>query len=307
MTEIVSSLNSAFTLAFVVTSMFGLGLGLTMCDLLAPLRNIRLVLSALAINFVLLPGAAWLLTRLLPLQHELEIGLILMSTVAGAPITIRAAQLARGDVAFAGSLVTLQVIVTVVYLPFALPLLIPGIAVDTVALAMPLVLQILLPLGAGLLMNVRYDEEAEMTRPIMAEIANISLATMLVLNLGNVPEVLGLVGTGALASALALILIGLAAGYLLGGPDPKTRKTLSLGSAQRNYAAAFVIAQGSFANRPNVFLMLLTASLISMVVVLVVAGEFGRRGRAVGKDAAVAPPGQLLPQQADERQKRRRQ
>jgi BASS family bile acid:Na+ symporter len=287
MNEIISSLNEAFTLAFVITSMFGLGLGLTVRDLLAPLRNVRLVLTALAINFVLLPGLAWLLTRLLPLDPDLKIGLILMSTMAGAPLAIKAAQLARGDTVSAGSLVTLQVIATVIYLPFALPLLVPGIAVDTVAIAMPLFLQILLPLGVGLLMNVRYDEEAEMTRPIIAEIANVSLAMMLVLNLGNVPHVLGLIGTGALAGALAIILSGLAAGYLLGGPDPKTRKTLALGSAHRNYAAAFVLAQGNFATQPNVFLMLLTASLLSMVVVLVAAGEFGRRERALEKDAHI--------------------
>ena len=41
MSEIVGSLNSAFTLAFVVTSMFGLGLGLTLKDLLALLKNVR--------------------------------------------------------------------------------------------------------------------------------------------------------------------------------------------------------------------------------------------------------------------------
>jgi len=285
MSEIVGSLNSAFTLAFVVTSMFGLGLGLTLKDLLAPLKNVRLVIIALAINFILIPALAWVLTRLLPLNPDLQVGLLLMSAVAGAPLVIRASRLARGDVIAAGSLVTLQVVATVLYLPFVLPLLIPGVAVDTLAIAMPLFLQILLPLGAGLLMNVRYDEEADMTRPLMAEISNISLAMMLVLNLGNVPQVLGLIGTGAIAGALTIIFTGLAAGYLLGGPGVVMRKTLAIGSAQRNYAAAFVIAQGSFADRSDAFLMLLTASLISMVVILIIAGEFGRRARQSEKTA----------------------
>jgi BASS family bile acid:Na+ symporter len=114
----------------------------------------------------------------------------------------------------------------------------------------------------------------------MAEISNISLAMMLVLNLGNVPQVLELFGTGAIAATLAVIFVGLAAGHLLGGPDAGTRKMLAIGSAQRNYAAAFVIAQGSYADRPDVFLMLLTASLVSMIVVLIVAGEVGRRSRS---------------------------
>jgi predicted Na+-dependent transporter len=277
MEQILQSLNGAFTLAFVVTSMFGLGLASTVRDLLRPLRNVRLVVAAVAINFVLLPAIAWGITRVFPLARDLEIGLVLMSAVAGAPLAIKATQIARGNVPAAGSLVVLQVIVTVVFLPFALSLLVPGIAVDAVTVAMPLILQILMPLAAGLLMNVRYDEEAEMTRPIMAEIANISLALMLIVNLSNLRSVLGLVGTGALAAALAIVLAGLGAGYLSGGPDRATRRTLALGSAQRNFAAAFVLAQGSFADRPGVFLMLLTASLVNMAVVLIVAGEFGRR------------------------------
>ncbi|WP_173930968.1 bile acid:sodium symporter [Chelativorans sp. Marseille-P2723] len=286
MSGIIQSLNSAFTLAFVVTSMFGLGLGMTVQDLLAPLRNVRLVVAMIGINFIFIPSLASLLTRLLPLEPDLQIGLIIMSTVAGAPLAIKASQLARGNVAVAGSLVALQVIFTVAYLPFVLPRLIPGIAVDTVAISLPLSLQVLLPLAAGIVMNIRYDEEAEMARPIMADISNISLAIMLVLNLGNVRQVLGLVGTGAIAGILILIVAGLTAGYLLGGPDTGTRKTLALGSAQRNYAAAFVIAQGNFADQPDVFLMLLTASLISMIVILVVAGEFGRRVRGGGSNPA---------------------
>ncbi|MGN6722896.1 MAG: hypothetical protein ACTHJM_09805, partial [Marmoricola sp.] len=47
-----------------------------------------------------------------------------------------------------------------------------------------------------------------------------------------------------------------------------------------NYAASFVIAAGNFGDRPAVMLMLLAASLISLVVILVTAGEFGRRARA---------------------------
>lgn len=64
---------------------------------------------------------------------------------------------------------------------------------------------------------------------------------------------------------------------LLGGPSPAVRRTLAVTSSQRNFAAAFVIAQGSFAAQPDVFLMVLAASLVSMAVTVIAAGEFGRR------------------------------
>jgi bile acid:Na+ symporter, BASS family len=291
--DIVASLTSAFTLAFVITSMFGLGLGLTVGDIVSPLKNARLVFLSLVANFLIVPAAAWAITRVLPLDADLRIGLILMSAVAGAPLALKAAELARGDMHFAVSLVTLQVVATVIFLPFALPLLIPGIAVDAVALAMPLILQVLLPLGFGLLMNARYDEEAEMTRPVMATVSNLSLALLLALNLGNVGHVFGLLGTGAIFAAILLILVGFTAGWVLGGPDVRTRRTLSLGTAQRNFAAAFVIGGGNFADQPRVMIMLLAAALISMVMILPAAGEIGKRAREASGEpprAAATPP-----------------
>jgi BASS family bile acid:Na+ symporter len=300
MSEIVSSLTSAFTLAFVVTSMFGLGLGLTVRDIVEPLRNVRLVVMALLANFAIVPAAAYVLTRVLPLflpfDQDLQIGLLLIGTVAGAPMAIKAAQIAGGDMRFAGSLITLQVVATVVYLPLVLPSLIPGVQVDAVAVALPLILQILLPLGFGLLMNARYDEEADMTRPIMTEIANISLALMLVLNLTNVGQVLGLLGTGTLTAVVLLLATAFAAGYFLGGPTTPTRRVLGLATAHRNYAAALVIAGGSFANRPTVILMVLAASLINMGATMLVAGELRKRGGpADGSSAEAASESDAAP------------
>src|SRR4051812_46325495 len=120
--------------------MFGLGLGLTLRDIVAPLMDVRRLLASLAANFVIVPAAAWLLARMLRLEPALQAGLLIFSAGAGAPLALKQVQLARGDVPFAVSLVTLQVVVTVLYLPVALPVLIPGIAVDPVAVAMPLVL-----------------------------------------------------------------------------------------------------------------------------------------------------------------------
>lgn len=277
MNEIVTTLTNTFTLAFVVTSMFSLGLAMTVKDIFEPLRNPRLIIMMVVANFVIMPLGGVLISRILSLEADLQIAVLLMSCVAGAPLTIKASQIARGNMKFAGALVILQVVITVISLPFILPLLILGIQVDVVAIALPLIVEILLPLAAGILMNYRYDEEAEMTRPIMAEISNISLGLMLVLNLGNIGNVLGLLGTGSILAVIFVIVLGFGSGYFLGGPDPATRKVLSIGTGQRNYAAAFVLAGGNFAEQPNVFLLLLSASLISMILVMLLAGEFRKR------------------------------
>ena len=106
-----SILMNLSTLVFVVTSMLAMGLSLTMAQILAPLRNTRLVLAALAANFILAPALAYGIGRLLPLSDGLRFGLILVSTAAGAPFLPRLVQLAKADVAFSVGLMTLLVVV----------------------------------------------------------------------------------------------------------------------------------------------------------------------------------------------------
>ena len=149
----------------------------------------------------------------------------------------------------------------------------PGVALaDAVAIAMPLFLPILLPLGAGLLMNARYDEEADMTRPIMAEISNISLAMMLVLNLGNGARSSGVDRNGRDRRDADHHICRPGRGLPVGWTRRGIRKTLAIGSAQRTYAAAFVIAQGSFADRPD-----------ASDAVDDIAGKHGRRSGCWGR------------------------
>src|SRR5689334_14398270 len=171
MSDLLASLSNVFTLAFVVTSMFSMGLRLTVGEIIAPLRNIRLVALALLVNFVIVPAAAVLLARVLIAGPDLQTGLILLSTAAGAPLLPKLSQVARGDIRFAVGLVVLLIVATVIYLPLVLPLLLPGVQVDALDIALRLFLQMLLPLAAGLFVNARYDEEATDLLPIMAQIA----------------------------------------------------------------------------------------------------------------------------------------
>ena len=50
--------TSVAMLAFVLSSMLAMGLGLTVSQIIAPLRNARLVVLSLLVNFVLMPLGA---------------------------------------------------------------------------------------------------------------------------------------------------------------------------------------------------------------------------------------------------------
>jgi BASS family bile acid:Na+ symporter len=290
-------LSQLFTLAFAVSSMFSMGLSLSAAEVIEPLRDLRLTVKSLLANFVIVPAAAILLASKLGLRSDLRTGLLLAASVAGAPMTVKLAQIAKADPKFAVSLVALLVVGTVIFLPLALPLLLPGVRVDAFALAKPLAAQILLPLAAGLFVNARYPEAATELRPPAGQVANISLMLVLVLTIGlNLGDVFGLFGTGAILAILLLIAIALAAGYLFGGPDAGTKRVLALGTGQRNLAAAFVIGAGNFGDRPDVMAMLGAVGLVGLIVVMPLASEFGKRGEPAGSRAgaaAAAPGGQM--------------
>ncbi len=288
MSDFLTSLSNLFTLTFVVSSMFSLGLRLTVRQIIEPLRNVRLVLSALLANFVIVPIAALLLSSIFNLSLDLRIGLLLFSFAAGAAFATKLAEVAKSSVRLSVSLIVLLIIATVFIMPLTLPLLLKGVRVDAVSLARPLILQLLLPLALGILMDSIYPEAAESILPALGQIANFSLALMLALLLGlNLGNVIALLGTGAVISILLLLTVALTAGYFLGGPGQPAKQVLSLATGQRNIAAAFVIATGNFPDRPNILIMLAAAGLLSMVLMMPVAAQMGKRSKTAPEDASV--------------------
>jgi len=287
------TLQKLFTLAFVVTSMMSMGLSLTVSQILQPLRNIRLVTLALAANFVVVPAVAFALSRIIPLDQDVQIGLLLMGTAAGAPFLPKLTQIAKADVAFAVGLMTLLLLVTIVYLPIVLPLLLPGVKVNAVQIALSLVVTMLVPLLLGLCVKARYEGAAQTLQPVMAQISTISLALLLVLMLGlNFENVIALFGTGAIIATVLFLVIALLAGYLLGGPGTGTKRVLALGTGQRNLSAAFIIGGGNFADQPNVLVFVAAAGLVGMFVLFPAAGEFGRLSKATPASDQPAVSGQ---------------
>ena len=277
-----STLQNLLTFAFVLTSMLSMGLSLTVSQIIQPLRSIRLVIMALAANFLVLPAAAFALSRIIPLEEDVQIGLLLLGTAAGAPSLPKLAQIAKANVAFAVGLMTMLMVVTIVYLPIVLPLLLPGVEVDAGQIAVSLIVQMLVPLIIGLLIKARYEGAAQTLQPVMAQIANISLALLLVLMLVvNFRNVLALFGTGAILATLLFIAISVVGGYFLGGPATDTKRVLALGTGQRNLAAAFLIATANFAEQPNVLVYLAATGLLLMVALMPTAAEFGKRSEPV--------------------------
>ena len=279
MTELLAHLQKISVLVFLVSSMLAMGLTLTLPALVAPLRHGRLVVLALALNFIFAPAFAWLLTVVIPLDRGHAIGLLLLGGAAGAPFIPTIVEKARGDRALAAALMGLLTIGTILFLPFALPLMIPGLQPDPWSIAGPLLLLIVLPLVVGMGVKSRVPALAGRAAPVLAKIGSVALLLLFAALIAlNFRALLGVVGSGAIAVALIYFAGLLSVGWLLGGPDPRVRSVLGLATGARNFGAALVPAAGSF-NDPKITLMIIVGAIVCLVVSFVAAGRL-RHGAA---------------------------
>ena len=266
MTEVARIVAKIALMAFLVSSMLVVGLSLTPRALLASLSNARLVLTALALNFLLAPAFAVAITKLIPIERPHAIGLLLLSGAAGAPFLPKLVQDAHCDLGVAVALMTLLTAGTMLFLPFALPLIIPDLQASPWSIARPLLIFILTPLAVGMLMQSQGS--LLLVRPILANLANIAALVLIVLLIAlYFRDLLGIVGSGAIAACVIFIAGLFAAGYFLGGSQVDTKGALGLATAARNIGAALVPASQNFSDS-RIILMVVCCTIVTLLMLL---------------------------------------
>jgi BASS family bile acid:Na+ symporter len=268
-------------LVFIVTSMLGMGFSLTVPQIIAPLKNMRLLVLSLVANFVVVPILVLLIVRFLPLSEGLQIGLTLVGLAAGAPFLPKLVQVAKGDMAFTAGLMVLLMVATVIYLPIVLPFVLKGVQISPIEIAKSLILLMLIPLAIALFIRARYEEAAKGLIPTMTMATNLSLVVLFIgYFVAYFSEIIGVVGTGGILAAIILVIGAAVVGFLMGGKSMDTKKVLALGTGQRNLAAAFAVATSNFAADPEVLVEIMVVSLIGLAILMVIAGQLGGSKKA---------------------------
>ena len=276
--ELMQAAISVAMLGFVLSSMLAMGLGLTVREIIAPLRNVRLIVLSLVANFVLMPLVAIALARVLRLEEAFGVGLLLLGTAAGAPFLPKLAQIAKGNLAFAVGLMVLLMVITVGYLPVALPALLPGVSVNPAQIARSLFLLMLLPLAGALAVRAKFPAPAGRAKPVLDRISNLSLILLIaLLTAVNLKSVLAVFGTGGILAGLLFLAVGYGIGWVLGGPTADTRRVLGLGTAQRNIAAALVVSRQSF-DDPNVVVMVVVVAIVGLLILMPLSRWLAKKG-----------------------------
>lgn len=280
MSDFFADLVQIATPIFAISSMIAVGLGNPARKLIEPLRQYWSVLLTLIANFVLVPAIAWMAAQAFSLDEAHETGLLIVGLAAGAPFLIKLTQIAGGSVALAATLLVLLLFVTIAYVPLVLPLVVDSdVEVDTGALAGPLVWTMLGPLAIGLALRQWVPDWALRIRPYAQMLITPSLIVLVIATfISNADNVISIFGEGAILAAAIVIGGAWVVGYLAGSvsQDHQTRAVVGFATAQRNMAAATVVATQTFED-PNVLVMVVVTSIVAMAVLFPTAFALGRR------------------------------
>jgi bile acid:Na+ symporter, BASS family len=273
---------------FAASSMLSVGLAYSLGLIVGPLREARAVFRALVANFVLVPLLAVGIERLIPMDPPLALGLFLLAGSAGAPFLIKLASAANSDLALSAALLVLLVPVTVVFLPFYVPLAMAHpslrglsyVPSSILAIGLPLLSTLILPTVLGLAVKAVAPRWAARLVPIGGKVATAALVVAVISTFGaNLPELIRILKTGAVVAGVVLIMGAFAVGYLLSRKERSP--VLGLGTAQRNIAGAMLIASRGFTD-PDILLMVTASELAGLLVLFPIAWLLSRRAPHVG-------------------------
>jgi predicted Na+-dependent transporter len=287
--------NIAVTV-FAVSSMLSVGLAYTIGQILSPLREARAVFRALVANFVLVPLLAVGIERVFPMAPPLALGLFLLAGSAGAPFLIKLASAAKSDLALSAGLLVLLVPATVVFLPFYVPLAMAHpslrglsyVPSSVVKLGLPLLSTLILPLLIGVAVKAFAPRWIARLVPIGGKVSTVAVVVVIVSTFGaNLNGLLNILRTGAVITGFLLVLGAFAVGYLLSRRERGA--VLGLGTAQRNVAAAMVLASQDFKD-PDVLVMVTACTLAGLFVLFPIAWLLSRQPPNVGLPTAEGAP-----------------
>jgi len=276
-------------LIFTVSNLAAMGLQVRMPEVIVALRNKKSLALIFVWGWVLGPAFGYLITRVLPLAEPYIVVVLLASLAPCAPFLQQMVGKARGDMGFAGALIPLVAVGTVVLMPLMAPLLIKGVTISTWALAKPLLLTILLPLVIGAVIRHYTDTVATKIFPAIKGLALLS--TLLTIAWCLVIYGRGMLNTAGELALLSMTLFMVGMGlitYCFGfGMKQNQRSVMALGMGTRNVAAVLAAALAIPNADPRIVVMVVMWTLWSVVLSAVGAKIFAKLAGKTG-EAGVA-------------------
>lgn len=271
---------------------FAIGLDATRDDVLYFTRRPgHLGRAFLAIN-IIVPLAAVLVMRALPLSLPAKAGVILMA-LAPVPPFIPQKELqagARKEVVY--GLFATFALLAVIIVPITVAVLnkLYGTAVELslIGLVKLVLITVAAPLAVGMIIRARWPEAAARIAPWISKISFLLLVLgAAVIIIRAAPAIIALIGDGMVLGIVVIVVAGIIGGHVLAGPDRRDKAALAATAASRHPGIAMMIAN---ANAPDkkVDASIMLFLIVGMIVVSLYLALMKRAARRTPQGGA--PP-----------------
>jgi BASS family bile acid:Na+ symporter len=290
-TMTLAELTPLVLIASVVAIVVSLGLSAEPGDLTYVLRRPGLLARSLLAMAVATPLLAVLLVRTFALPAPVALTLVALSLAPVPPILPRKQKKAGGAGAYALGLLVAAGLVSIVWVPIALELIERAFGValgmPPLAVARLVAMTVLLPLAAGAIVARLAPRVAGPAALVLSRLGGLLLVLGLaVVLVAQWPAIASLLGDGSALAFALFVLVALAVGHALGGPDPADRTVLALATASRHPGVALAIAQINLPGERSLMAAVLLFLLVNAVASIPYVA-WRRRAGAAAEVAAV--------------------
>lgn len=233
-----------------VIIMFAMGLTLSRADFAQVVKSPWPIAAGVVLQFLIMPIAALLVSRVLGLSRDLTVGMVLVGSTAGGTSSNVMTWLAGGRVALSVSMTMVSTLVSVVATPL-LTLLLVGQSIDVPVLGMLVSIAelVIAPVVLGVAIHHFFGRHLEKAEPALASLAMAAIVLIIAIVVALNADRLTTLGPLVALAVLAHNAIGLAGGYGLARAlrfDTRTARTIAFEVGLQNSGLAVALANQFF-------------------------------------------------------------
>jgi BASS family bile acid:Na+ symporter len=304
--ELLGSLLNVSLVAMIVATMVGAGFTTTFAAIGAVLSRWTLVIMVLVTALVLRPLVGWGLAEVFNLDNPAFIAMVLLASVAGAPLGVKFVMGARGDVTTGAVLqVLLAVVASFTFAPTANFIIEAAdlgeeVSLPVADLIKTIVFLQVLPFVVGLLIRHWNEKSALEWNETAKKISGPAFLAVVVLALlGSWRIIIDLIGDRVMIAGLIFPAVMIVLGYFISTGDYSTRAATAMIEPGSNSGPAFAAVAIAFNNDPEIlgvvtvliFMQIVAAAPIGTWMGSKFAGDVEGSDEAGGQDSGGAGAG----------------
>ncbi len=226
--------------------MFCMGMTLTWVEFRAVFKRPAVIVVAIAIQFIGMPFFAWIISRMLNLQAEVLIGMVLVGASAGGTASNVICYLAKGNVALS----ILMTVVSTLCAVFLMPLLTflylnQTVDVPVWNMLQSILLMVLIPVLSGTLINSFFRQRLHKIQSVFPLLSSLAIIFIIAIIIGLNQKNLADIAVSVLLAVCLHNALGLMAGYWLTRLlkyDARTARTVSIEVGMQNSGLSVALA-----------------------------------------------------------------